>query len=46
MSFDWYTFGSVLNFTQVASRAKFKTEPNLEQSKLTPWKQVALEDVL
>ena len=33
---DWPTFGSVLNFTKLASQAKCKTESNSVQSKLTP----------
>ena len=36
MSFDWSTLGSVLNFAQLAPKTKFKTEPNLDQSKLMP----------
>jgi hypothetical protein len=34
MSFDWITVGSVLNFSQPANKAKFKTEPNADHSKL------------
>ena len=38
VKFEWPAFGSVLNFTKLASQAKCKTEPmpNADQSKLTP----------
>ena len=36
---DWFTFGSVLNFTQLARWIKFKTGPNVDKSKLLPVKE-------
>ena len=39
MSFDWSTISSVFDFAQPASWAKFKTEPNINKSKLIPLKK-------
>ena len=36
VSFDWCAFSSILNVSKLASREKFKIEPNAHQSKFTP----------